>query len=105
MTVRGGRRNAEPPSVTPGTYHLRLDLPERAMRMPERTPISAKCPSCQSADVVPIMYGLALPDMGEAARRGEIVLSGCVIFGNDPAWFCRACEARWNEDGTVWKDE
>jgi hypothetical protein len=75
------------------------------MRLPKRTPVSAKCPSCQSADVVPIMYGLPGPEMAEASIKGEIVLGGCVIFGNDPAWFCRACEARWNEDGKLWEKD
>ncbi len=75
------------------------------MRLPDRTPISAKCPRCQSADVVPIMYGLPGPEMGEASMRGEIVLGGCVIGLHDPIWFCRACEARWDEEGEVWEEK
>ena len=75
------------------------------MRLPRRTPISAKCPRCHSADVVPIEYGLPGPEMAERVRRGEVMVGGCVMTGHDPVWFCRACEARWNVEGTVWKDE
>jgi hypothetical protein len=59
------------------------------MIMPETTP---PCPQCHSsAQVVPIMYGLATSPAFEAAGRGEIVLGGCGIHRFSPKWRCKAC--------------
>lgn len=55
-------------------------------------PAGATCPRCGSvATLLPIAYGYPSPEMFEAARRGEIVLGGCVIRGADPTHQCTAC--------------
>jgi len=61
------------------------------------------CPSCGSAHVLPIRYGMPTAETEAAARRGEVVLGGCMIGrpGGDPTWSCRACGQefgvmRWN---------
>lgn len=56
------------------------------------------CPECGSADVVPIVYGLPSPELIEEAKRGEVSLGGCCLTGNDPQWFCKACEHEWRRD-------
>jgi len=53
-----------------------------------RTPM---CPTCGSAAVVRIVYGFPTREGFEAARRGEIVLGGCVIEADAPLWACKAC--------------
>jgi hypothetical protein len=59
----------------------------------------AHCPRCNSGRVAAILYGL--PDFGDELDRrleaGEIVLGGCVVHRDDPAWHCRDCEHRWGE--------
>ena len=46
------------------------------------------CPTC-AAVLTPILYGLRDVTDGEAAARGEIVLGGCTIGFDDPAFVCR----------------
>lgn len=49
------------------------------------------CPYCGSPRVIPIMYGLPLPDLVAAEERGELILAGCVVDVDSPAFHCRAC--------------
>ena len=63
--------------------------------MAEKTGKHPACPKCGSEQVLPIAYGEPGPEMWEMARRGEIVLGGCVTSGNDPQWSCKACGHRW----------
>ena len=53
------------------------------------------CPDCMSGDSVPIVYGLPGIQLHHAALRGEILLGGCVISGDDPQWICRVCGRRF----------
>ena len=66
--------------------------------MSEPTP---KCPACGSDRVIPIGYGEPTPEGEAAARRGEVVLGGCIIGADSPAWACRACG---EEFGTLGKE-
>jgi len=34
--------------------------------------------------MIPILYGLPGPEIGEPVERGEIKLAGCVVSGDDP---------------------
>jgi hypothetical protein len=66
----------------------------------ERPP---QCPHCGSGKVVPIAYGLPTSGAGEESKRGEIVLGGCCVSGDDPEWFCRDCGWAWNANrGEQW---
>ena len=49
------------------------------------------CPQCSSTDAVRIAYGFPGIELAEAARQGEVVLGGCVIGPESPAFECRAC--------------
>ena len=44
---------------------------------------------------VPIVYGMAPAELGEAEERGEIVLGGCVVTGEDPDHRCSYCGHEW----------
>lgn len=57
-----------------------------------------KCPVCGEIGI-PIVYGLPGFELQEAAGRGEVVIGGCVIFGNDPDHQCRSCEHTWRTGG------
>lgn len=54
-----------------------------------------KCPECDSTSVVPIVYGMPGGKMVEQYERGEIVLGGCCISGDDPRWHCEGCNCDW----------
>jgi hypothetical protein len=59
----------------------------------EETPA---CPECGSNEnVIPIIYGYPGPELREAAERGEVFLGGCVMTGDDPLWYCKACGRKW----------
>ena len=50
------------------------------------------CPHCASRmQRVRIVYGYPTAETGEAGARGEVVLGGCVIRGDDPEWACPKC--------------
>ena len=61
-----------------------------------------KCLECGSRNVVDILYGYPInsPDLMEKIKQGKIVLGGCVITGNDPAWKCTECGAEIFSDVT-----
>ncbi len=55
-------------------------------------PASAACPRCGAfAPMLPILFGFPWFVAGEAQERGEIVLGGCVVTGEDPTHRCSAC--------------
>jgi hypothetical protein len=49
------------------------------------------CPACGSTQVVPIAYGYPSAREWERARRGKVVLGGCVIGPDSARWACKAC--------------
>lgn len=51
------------------------------------------CPKCNSRSVARIVYGLPFFNEQESADvdAGKIVLGGCIITGDDPAWQCVSC--------------
>lgn len=53
----------------------------------------AMCPSCHTPTGRPILYGLPSPGVFAAQEGGDIdiVLAGCIIWGDDPAYHCRGC--------------
>ena len=54
----------------------------------------SKCPKCGSARVAKILYGMpiGLDGIGADLDAGKIVLGGCELTGDDPAWQCLDCE-------------
>lgn len=51
------------------------------------------CPACGSTDAVQIIYGYPDAELGEAERRGEIMLGGCLWGPESPEFECRGCQA------------
>lgn len=47
------------------------------------------CPTCGALGI-PIVYGMPAPDLVDAAERGEVLIGGCVITGEDPTHGCAA---------------
>ncbi len=60
--------------------------------MPEENP---KCPSCDSENVVPIVFGYPAPETMEARERSEVSLGGCIVSAANPEWHCNDCEQEW----------
>lgn len=60
------------------------------------------CPKCQSEDIIKVTYGtpavrhmLSSSEYMEKLEHEEIVLGGCVIRPENPAYYCRACKCRF----------
>jgi len=49
------------------------------------------CPKCRAIKVVPILYGEPTSEAGDLEAKGDLVLGGCCITGDDPRWRCLAC--------------
>lgn len=61
-----------------------------------RTYLSGKphsCPACGHQPVASLLFGL--PDMSDDLKRDveqeRIVLGGCCVTGDEPAWQCGQC--------------
>ncbi|SHJ63607.1 hypothetical protein SAMN02745165_02832 [Malonomonas rubra DSM 5091] len=54
-----------------------------------------KCPACASSRIASIMYGMPAYDKKLQADldSGRVVLGGCCVSLNDPAWKCTECGA------------
>jgi ribosomal protein L37AE/L43A len=57
----------------------------------------SRCPSCGSARVARILYGLPAwdADLERALDSGRVVLGGCCVEPSSPAWQCRDCGEEW----------
>jgi hypothetical protein len=64
--------------------------------LPPPPPSPAECPDCGSGAILPICYGSPGPEMQDDARRGAIILGGCVF--RDAKWYCKHCFNRWPEN-------
>ncbi len=55
------------------------------------------CPLCGSAHVLPIVYGEPSSEGQARIDRGEAVMGGCVVFGDerDCAFACQSCGGRF----------
>lgn len=49
------------------------------------------CPACGSRDAVAIVYGYPSAETWEAEQRDELVIGGCLVGPESPAYECRAC--------------
>ncbi len=56
---------------------------------------ATSCPRCDSADVVPIVYGLPGEELIAGSVAGEVALGGCCVGPHDPEFHCQACENDW----------
>lgn len=54
-----------------------------------------KCPDCGSTRPRPIAYGEPDAELEEKAENGDVVLGGCCIFDDSPAWHCYGCGHRY----------
>lgn len=53
------------------------------------------CPKCGSKNTVRIVYGYPSKKTLEIAKNSKVILGGCIISDNDPAWHCNDCQNRW----------
>jgi hypothetical protein len=54
-----------------------------------------RCPACNSANVVPIVYGLPTMFGVENEAKGNIHLGGCCVDADSPQWYCAQCSSAW----------
>ncbi|MBM3911214.1 MAG: hypothetical protein FJ356_06155 [Thaumarchaeota archaeon] len=53
------------------------------------------CTKCGSKNTVRIVYGYPSEKTLVAAKYGKVILGGCIISNNDPAWYCNDCQNQW----------
>ena len=51
-----------------------------------------RCPRC-GGEAIRIVYGFPTFETFEAAERGEVMLGGCVEFGEPATLHCPTCDA------------
>jgi hypothetical protein len=52
--------------------------------------IKKKCPKCHKNDqVIHITYGEPTSEMMERANNGEVYIGGCLIYADNPNWYCK----------------
>jgi hypothetical protein len=55
------------------------------------------CPNCFSSEhVVEIIYGYPSDELMRAGRE-DVILGGCCISDDSPAWFCQECKHSFGE--------
>ena len=67
-----------------------------------------KCPACGGNRFGVYQRGLIAAPDDELLRQmdqDEVRIMGCVIFGDDPFWFCRDCDADILEEGWLAPNE
>lgn len=61
-----------------------------------------RCPRCGVPDPLPLVFGMPVVELGEAAARGEIALGGCLVPPDPrPEWQCRGCGLEFAEAATL----
>ena len=65
----------------------------------EKQPTKPTCPQCGSLKGARIMYGLPhyCAELKEALDAGRLVLGGCVVEDDAPAWHCNECQHEWGQ--------
>ena len=67
-------------------------MKEQDNRM-ERVKKPARCPACKHAPMASILWGYPAfsPDLEKDIEEGRVVLGGCCVSMDDPAWECSRC--------------
>jgi hypothetical protein len=68
---------------------------EELRRWARRNRAKQPCPACGEEKGLPIIWGMALSTVGELADQGELVMGGCVVFGDPDRWRCASCGHGW----------
>ena len=53
------------------------------------------CPSCGAKTGVNILYGFPSQEAIECVERGDLVLGGCCVEGDEPDRQCVQCGHQW----------
>ena len=70
---------------------IQLELPSRAVHGGYVAKL--RCALCGTTAHRTVVYGYPSPELLEEARRGEVILGGCVI-GEKVVWFCNDCSRK-----------
>jgi len=75
------------------------------MSEPIGVQVGRVCPECGREDSVPLLWGLPDFETMRLAERGQVVLGGCMVMGEDPAFACRSCGLEWGREEDPTSDE
>ena len=70
-----------------------------------REPGARRCPRCDGARSVPVVYGLPDAELEADARAGRVALGGCARDGFEPTRECRSCAHRWRTTEPGWTED
>ncbi len=59
-----------------------------------------RCPKCNSAKIIPVIYGSASPALCKQESRGEVLLGHHMMINNPPKHYCCDCAQLWREPGS-----
>lgn len=63
------------------------------------------CPSCGKQASIPLIWGLPSAALMELEALGQVALGGCLVPGEDVAFYCRGCGLEWGRDTDPTADE
>lgn len=78
----------------------RLGVPENLTIGPPERYKRWTCPECRTLTVVPVVIGYPSLEDFEAEQRGEIILAGCIVNGDEPARPVACVTCGWNGENT-----
>lgn len=58
------------------------------------------CPSCGSAAVIPIVYGMPDEDLVRRDAEGLALIGGVAMYDYSPEWHCKDCQHQWRSSIT-----
>lgn len=76
------------------------ELPDRLDLEPRERYQRWKCPDCETFTVVPMVMGFPSELDMEAAERGEIILTGCIVRGDEPRRPVACTQCDWYGENT-----
>jgi hypothetical protein len=47
------------------------------------------CPENHTNKLIPIVYGLPGEKLIRKAKKGKVMLGGCIVTDCDPKWYCK----------------
>jgi predicted Zn-ribbon and HTH transcriptional regulator len=57
--------------------------------------VAERCSKCDSEDVVYFVYGYPSEEMVERSLRGDVVVSGSMVWPEAPNRACQQCGYEW----------
>lgn len=65
-------------------------------KMVRKKRLTGYCPVCKSKkEFTPIVYGYPTPELAEKAKKGKVILGGCILGTGIQFHKCKKCGSRY----------